>query len=160
MTVAATDPEGQPLNFTITSGNDAGLFSIDDAGVVRTTAPLDAETTALHTLVINMSDGPNQATTPLPITVNNIDEAPLPATAPDLAVAKGTSGTIINIASLHDDPEGLQVTVPSGGFTSLNGLTISTDGSSVTYQQDGSETTTDMVTYIVEDPAGTSSLGR
>ena len=51
-TVAVTDPDTSPAyTFAITSGNGAGLFAIDNSGVLTVASALDFETMpALHTL--------------------------------------------------------------------------------------------------------------
>ena len=57
--VTATDPEGDPLTYTL-AGNDSANFDLDPAtGQLRTRAPLDYETRNIHRFTILVSDGKN-----------------------------------------------------------------------------------------------------
>ena len=62
-TVVATDPDTSSpsfSNWTITSGNTGGAFSINPTnGVITTNVSLDYETTSTYTLGITVSDGTN-----------------------------------------------------------------------------------------------------
>jgi len=57
-TVLAEDAELQPLNYAITSGNDAGLFQIDEAtGMLSLAAGVDDAEVGPYGLEITVSDG-------------------------------------------------------------------------------------------------------
>ncbi len=68
-TVTASDPDDDPLSFTITAGNDAGLFSINGTGVVGLVAAIDYQTAAEHVLEVTVSDGELSATATVTINV-------------------------------------------------------------------------------------------
>ena len=75
-TVAA-EPQGNtnPLTYSIIGGNDDGIFSLTGAGALSLVKPLDAETTASHTLTIQVSDGTTTPdTTTIAITVGDVNE--------------------------------------------------------------------------------------
>ncbi len=55
-TVDALDPDGDALSLSLASGNEDGLFAIDDAGQITTTGPLDHELMASHVLTIEAED--------------------------------------------------------------------------------------------------------
>lgn len=80
--VSATDPEGDPLTYSIVSGNEAGAFNIDtDEGeiTVADQEQLDFETTPVFNLMVEADDG-NGGMTNASITINLndiIDENPL-----------------------------------------------------------------------------------
>jgi Ca2+-binding RTX toxin-like protein len=72
-TVMAEDPDGLPLTYSIVGGNAAGLFTIDPAtGALSTTGPLDYESAASHSLVVEVSDGFHTAEAPVTVTVNDV----------------------------------------------------------------------------------------
>lgn len=76
----ASDPDGNPLTFTIDSGADAALFSITSAGALRFNAapdydlPGDANGDNVYAVVLRVSDGTASATQPVNITVTNSRE--------------------------------------------------------------------------------------
>ena len=77
---AASDPDGNPLTFTIDGGADAALFSITSAGALRfNTAPDydlpgDANGDNVYAVQLRVSDGTASATQPVNITVTNSRE--------------------------------------------------------------------------------------
>ena len=77
---AASDPDGNPLTFTIDGGADAALFSITSAGALRfKTAPDydlpgDANGDNVYAVTLRVSDGSASATQPVNITVTNSRE--------------------------------------------------------------------------------------
>src|SRR5262249_44606002 len=68
--VVATDPEGQPLAYSITAGNTGGAFSVSGTGqvTVANSPQLDAAATPTYSLTVNVSDGVNNV--PASVTVN------------------------------------------------------------------------------------------
>ena len=74
--VAATDPDGDTLTYTL-SGADAAAFDIDAAtGQLKTQAPLDFETKPAYDVMVTVSDGTLADTIEVTITVTNINEMP------------------------------------------------------------------------------------
>lgn len=77
---AASDPDGNPLTFTIDGGADAALFSITSAGALTfKTAPDydlpgDANGDNVYAVQLRVSDGTASATQPLNVTVTNSRE--------------------------------------------------------------------------------------
>ncbi|MEL7346364.1 MAG: Ig-like domain-containing protein, partial [Pseudomonadota bacterium] len=78
-TVAATDPEGEPITFALSSAF-AGAFAVDANGVVTVAGPL---TSSLNGTV-SASDPAEGSTVPITITVNPIDP-PAPMLFSDLS---------------------------------------------------------------------------
>lgn len=76
----ASDPDGNPLTFTIDGGADAALFSITSAGALtfRTAPdydlPGDANGDNVYAVQLRVSDGTASATQPVNITVTNSRE--------------------------------------------------------------------------------------
>ena len=78
----AIDPNiSDGLTYSITAGNDAGLFSIDNSGqiFVVNSNGLDFETTQTYTLTVNVDDGGSPAksdTATITINITDSNEAP------------------------------------------------------------------------------------
>ena len=74
--IAATDPDGNTLNYTL-GGTDAASFAIEAAtGQVKTKSSLDYETKDSYTVTVTVSDG-NGGTDSITVTINitDIDES-------------------------------------------------------------------------------------
>ena len=81
--VAATDPNGDPVTYTLVSGN---AFSVREDGTIVSNGVLDYETSASHTVSLTATDVHGaSADAVVTIMVNNVDEAgvvALSSTAP------------------------------------------------------------------------------
>jgi hypothetical protein len=74
--MSATDPNNDSLIYSISSGNDAGKFTIDSStGAITLAASLDYETTTSYTLTIQVSDGSLTATTNQVVNITDVNEA-------------------------------------------------------------------------------------
>jgi Leucine-rich repeat (LRR) protein len=73
--ILATDREGDPLTYTISSGNELGAFTLSgNSLIVANNEHLDFERHPLFTLVINVSDGVSIVPANITISLNNIQE--------------------------------------------------------------------------------------
>ncbi|HEX6095152.1 MAG TPA: cadherin domain-containing protein [Thermoanaerobaculia bacterium] len=130
--VAATDPEGQTVTYSITGGADMALFSIDGStGELRFLsapnfeAPGDAGANNIYDVVVTASDGTNNPTQAIAVTVTDVNETPTFTSSATLSVAENTTAVVTVTAS---DPEGSTITYSiTGGadaalFT-INGTT-------------------------------------
>ena len=171
-TVAATDPDaGTTLTYSLT-GADASLFNINaTTGVVtfksspNYEAPTDAGGNNVYDITVGASDGTNNSTKAVAITVNNVNEAPTgitvtgPLSVQETVVSGGNIGTAYNpgavqpvVATLSaSDPEGGTMTyslvgAPAGLFT-INGNQIQVaSGASFDYETTPSYALTVRVT--------------
>lgn len=88
-TVNATDPDGDPLTFSIVSGNESGAFGIGASSgdlTVNDESQLDFESTPSFNLMVEADDGNGGMTTAaITINLNDIDENVL-ATLEDLSI--------------------------------------------------------------------------
>ena len=76
-TVAATDPDGNTLAYTL-GGTDATAFEIDSAtGQLKTKATLDYETKNAYSVTIAVSDGSLTDTINVTINISNLNDAPM-----------------------------------------------------------------------------------
>jgi glucose/arabinose dehydrogenase len=73
----ATDPDGNPLTFSLAGGADAARFAITAAGALSFTtppdfeAPTDADTNNVYLVTLQVSDGTTSVTLNLSVTVTN-----------------------------------------------------------------------------------------
>ena len=89
--VAATDPEGSKLTYTL-GGTDAASFSIDSAtGQLKTKVTLDYEKKTSYSVTINVSDGSLTDTITVTINVTDLDNEVRSNNAP--AFIEGDSTT-------------------------------------------------------------------
>ena len=79
-TAVATDPDGDPLSYSL-SGTDGALFTIDpNTGVVSFIAPPDFENpddsddNNVYDIIVTASDGPNRTNQAVAITVTNTND--------------------------------------------------------------------------------------
>ncbi|WP_281061287.1 cadherin domain-containing protein [Sphingobium sp. Sx8-8] len=112
-TVQASDADGTPLNYTISGGADAALFTIDTTtGALRFKvapdyeAPGDSNGDRIYNVTVSASDGTNSVAQMLAITVTNLnDNAPVitsnggGATA---AISMAENGTAVTTVTATD----------------------------------------------------------
>lgn len=73
--VFAADPNGDPVSYSITAGNEDGAFAFKpDTSTIIVTKALDYETTPSYTLTVEASDGTNTATAKVVVTVTDVAE--------------------------------------------------------------------------------------
>ncbi|MDE0472333.1 MAG: ankyrin repeat domain-containing protein [Ekhidna sp.] len=80
-TVIATDADNDNLTFSITAGNTGDAFLINAATgeiSVKTSAPLDFETTPTFTLTVQVSDGDFLVSASVTVNLTDVDEGPAP----------------------------------------------------------------------------------
>ncbi|WP_421896530.1 cadherin domain-containing protein [Marinoscillum sp.] len=116
-TVLASDPEGKPVTFSISSGNESGAFSLSAGGelTVLDSAVLDYETTTLFSLEVEVSDGYNTSSNTVTVNLADIDEAPV-VTDQSFTVAENASNSeVVGTVVAVDPEEGtLLFTISSG----------------------------------------------
>ena len=108
-TANATDPENNPLSYSL-SGTDAANFSIDSSsGAISFTStpdyenPADSDANNVYALTLEVSDSTHTTSQALSITVTNIDEAPSITSATAANILENTTTTIYTASA--SDPE-------------------------------------------------------
>ncbi len=77
-TMTASDPDANALTWSITSGNDRGIFSVNNTGQIRIASNmyLDYELASSHTLTVRVSDGSLTSSQTITINLTDVQEAP------------------------------------------------------------------------------------
>jgi hypothetical protein len=131
------DPDNDALSYSITAGNDAGLFSINtDSGLISIAAgkALDFETTSSHALTVQASDGTNTDNATVTVSVSNVNDND-PVLADEIIEILETinAGTLItdlqdSITSNDIDQDGDSITysITSGNDENLFAISPST----------------------------------
>lgn len=147
MTVSASDPDsGDLLSYSITAGNNDGLFSIDAKGKISTTGPLDFETVSQHLLTVEVSDGKLKDSATVTVNVNNVNEAPV--AGDDSAETEEDVPVTINV--LNNDTDVDSAISVSAVTQGANG-TVSTNGTTIVYTPSAGYNGADSFTYTVTD---------
>ncbi len=113
-TITFAESEGDPLSFTITSGNTNGAFSINALGkiIVANSTALDFETTPSFTLQVKIDDGVYNATANQTINLINSNDPPrFASSAP--TVASATVLYTYNITTIDDEGNPITITCPT-----------------------------------------------
>ena len=121
--VSAADPdEGDPIAYSITSGNDAGMFAIDHYGnITYTGTGEDAESeTTSYELMVNASDGGVSSDTMVTVSVTDADD-----NTPEFMFDEGTT---FYTFSLAENTDGSETAAAVGSVSATDA-----DGDMITY---------------------------
>lgn len=108
-TVAANDPEGGAITYSITGGTGVGVFSLNAAtGQIRLIAPVNHEAADSYTLDLRAEDPLGGFTTmTITIDINDINEAPVLTPGGPFNVAENAAnGTLVGTMSASDVDDG------------------------------------------------------
>ncbi|MDP7219113.1 MAG: DUF5011 domain-containing protein, partial [Arenicellales bacterium] len=126
-----TDMDGDTLTYSITAGNDDGLFAIDSSsGAITVAAALDHETTPTHSLIVTATDAGSLSTSAtVTVTVRDLnDNTPVFAQTTYLSTLNNTDsvGTQLVIAAATDADITLDYSTVTYSLTSVpdNGLFV------------------------------------
>ena len=153
-----TDAEGDALTSVLVSGPAHGTVTLNPDGTFTYTH--DGTETTADSFTYQVDDGNGGAATGLVnLNVVPFNDAPT-AGADNFVVDEGAVLTVAAPGVLGNDTDAegnpLSATVAAG--PSYGTLSLNSDGSFV-YTHDGSETTTDFFTYIVDDGNGGTTTG-
>ena len=122
--LSATDPQSDPLTYTITGGDPQSAFSIDSSGQLSVSGQLDYETTMSYQLTVEVSDGTETDTATVDVTVTNVNEAPV-ITSFTATYNGGHSWTFSGTVE-DEDPGSLDINF--GGVIAGYSVTANSDG--------------------------------
>ncbi len=176
-TVTATDPNSDPLTYSITAGNINDVFVIDsETGNITVSdgSQLDYETTASYTLTVHVSDGTDTVTVTVTVNIDDVNEE-IPNEPPvagdqtfsvDENSPAGISAGVVT--AIDRDADILTYSITAGNINDVfvidsetGNITVS-DGSQLDYEttasytltvhvSDGTDTVTVTVTVNIDD---------
>ena len=165
--VSATDSDGDTLEYSITAGNDGGLFAIDSATGAITYVGMGENyesATMSHELTVSASDGSNSATATVAVSVTDANDAPMADAAmmiDTLALVSGEAGSLddVDLAALFSDEDGDSLTFSlAADAPDWLTLSVTRSGDAVTGSIGGTPPAGDMapskVTIVATDPEG------
>ena len=172
-TVTATDVDGDDLTYSISGGDDAAKFQIDDAtGALSFVTAPDFENPAdtggdnTYQVIVQVSDGALADTQALTVAVNDVNDAPTAgaatgATDEDTLLQVAAPGLLANAT---DADAGDILAVVAGTLTSAKGAAVTLNAAgSYTYNPANAlglqalaagQNTTDTFSYTVSDSGG------
>jgi hypothetical protein len=138
VTVTVTDPEAAAITFSITGGADAALFTINPttgalsfSAAPNFEAPADAGANNVYDLVVTASDGTNNPTQNIAVTVTNVDEPPAITSGNATSYAENGVGTVLTVTAF--DPESHPITFAITGGADSGDLAINPTTGAVTF---------------------------
>ncbi|SDD06044.1 Calx-beta domain-containing protein [Pedobacter soli] len=147
-TITASDPDGNPLTYTVTTPPAHGSVTVNPDGTYTYTPAPDYNGT--DTFTVTVSDGKGGTTTvTIPVIINPVNDAPV-ATAPAITTTKNTpvNGTI-TASDVDGDPLIFTVTTPPAHGT----VVVNPDGT-YTYTPANNYSGADVFTVTVSDGKG------
>jgi len=128
VTLATTDADGDPVTYSITGGDDAGLFTIT-SGVLNFITPPDADTpgsfagTNVYDVQVTADDG-NGGLTPqdLTVTVTDVNEAPVFTSSATPSIPENTTA-VVALATTDDDGDAVTYSITGGNDQGLFTIT-------------------------------------
>ncbi len=125
LTVAATDPEHDALNYSISGGTDSALFAINPlSGALSFKSVPDFENPAnanhddLYSVQVQVSDGTNVVTQDIQVTVTNFDEPPTITSANRVSVP-GNLTAVLTVTATDPENHALTYALTGGADQSL-----------------------------------------
>ena len=113
--ISSIDPESQTITYSL-SGTGSENFEIDSEGNITSKVAFDYETATSYTFNVTASDGTNSTTSPLTITLSDVNESPdvtISLQGNEFAENITTGSTIATIA--YTDPESDELTYTLSG---------------------------------------------
>ena len=166
MVSASDSDEGDSVTYSITAGNDDGLFAIDSASgaITYVGSGEDAETTASHELTVSASDGVASSEAMVMVTVTGAnDNTPMfgeDSYAFDLAENADGSTTAVEVGMVSasdSDGDMLEYSISGGNDDGL--FAIDSASGAITYVGGGENYESDTMSreLMVEASDGTNS---
>jgi VCBS repeat-containing protein len=131
-TVAADDPEGSALTYSISGGADAALFSINATTGALTfnaapnfEAPADADANNQYLVQVTATDGTNPVNQVVTVTVTNQNDAPVVSSGNAFAVPENTTA-VATVTGTDEDGNALTFSISGGADAALFSINSTT----------------------------------
>ncbi|MDF1840828.1 MAG: cadherin domain-containing protein [Rubripirellula sp.] len=150
--IAATDPEGAGLTFTVTAGDNGEIISVSDTGELSVaTDQLVPETQVVFT--VQVSDGTNAASAVITV---NVTDVPQPPTVNDQTFDVDENSPVDTVVGkvVANDPDGdpLTYVITDGNAAGKFGIDANTGDITVAGSLDFETEQTYLLTVRVSDP--------
>jgi len=148
VTLSASDPDGDSLDFSVTSAPANGTASVDGSGTATYTP--DPDFNGSDSFIVEVTDGNGGSdTASVSVTVNAVNDAPS-VTDASLATDEDKQGSVTLSAS---DPDGDSLSFSVTSAPSNGSASVGNSGTA-TYMPDGGFTGSDSFTVKVSDGNG------
>ena len=156
---AADEDDNDSLVYSL-SGANSSYFAISVTGIISTASDIDFESCSSYSLTISVSDGTATVTTPLTITVNDINDPPVFSSAPyTLTVNEGTASSVSVLQVSASDDDGDSIFLSFVGITSSDFTINSASGDvSTAVDLDYEKTPSYVLTVQADDGNGGKTL--
>jgi len=139
-TASASDPESQIITYSL-SGTGSEKFSVDSAGNITLSSPLDYETATTYSLTLTASDGANSTSNTINISVDDVVELSIALASSSISLSEtAASGTSVTTTTTTTDGSASVSYSLSG--TGSDKFSVSSNGSITTAASLDYETTT------------------
>lgn len=157
---SATDEDtGDTLTYTITGSNN-NHFSISNQGIITNAAVMDYETVSSYSLTISVSDGTDTVTSPLTITINNVNDKPVFVNTPyNITINENTAAATSVLQVTATDQDSDSITYSFVGMTSSDFTIHSSSGQiSTSVKMDYEKTVAYLLTVQADDGKGGKTI--
>ena len=115
-TKTGTDVDDDTLAYTITAGNDGGLFAMNStSGAITVASGLNHETASSHSLTVQAADAALSATATVTVTVGDVNEVPsISASTYTIAENASVGATVGTKTGTDVDDDTLAYTITAG----------------------------------------------
>lgn len=161
--VIQTSATDEDLNSTLAyslSGTNSSAFAISITGIISAASEIDYESCSSYSLTISVWDGTTTATTPLTVTVNDVNDPPVFSNASySLSVNEGTAASVSILQVSASDQDGDTIVYSFVGITSSDFTINSANGVvSTAVELDYEKTPSYVLTVQADDGKGGKTL--
>ena len=158
-TVAASDPDGDTLTYSISDGDPSDKFSINASTgqLVATGSGLNYEDDTQHVLTITVSDSVLTGTATITVNVTNVNEAPVAVDNAFTIAENAGASSLGTVAATDVDGDTLTWSITAGNGSSLFTIDAANGALSTTGDLDYETAAQHVLTITVTDN-GTGTL--
>ena len=125
---ATDEDENSTLTYAL-SGTNSSDFAISNTGIISTAGEINFESSSSYSLTISVSDGTTTVTTPLTITVNDVNDPPVFSNASySLTVNEGVTSSVSIMQVSASDEDNDTIAYSFFGITSSDFTVNSANG--------------------------------
>lgn len=158
-TSAVDEDKSDTLTYSIT-GTNSNHFAISNVGIISTAVIMDYETASSYSLTVSVNDGTQTVTTPLTVSVTNMNDKPVFVNTPyNVTINEGTmaASSVLQVSTTDQDND--SITYSFVGTTSSDFTIHSSTGQITTAVKMNYEVTASyLLTVQADDGNGGKTL--